>query len=428
MFPLGSFVVACFLYFRYPKFYIGFVWWNIFLVCFVRRLADFRMGAFTDSNPILLAPHLAILVCGHALYLNLPKVKEQRTFPFVLALAGVLYAYCTGLLYPGASATSVTVAALEWITPILFGHYLYVNWRRYPEYSQVTRKIFLCGALLMGLYGVYQYVVAPEWDRLWLIGSGMTSSSGIPEPYGLRVWSTLNSMGVFADVIATALLVLVSCNSPIVFPAAVFGSLAFLFTSVRTGWLGWLAGMILISTSLRPKQQTRLVIGALILALCVVPVVSMEPFATNVSKRLNSLSDLDNDNSAQVRQAIYKDFFSSGMYNILGDGIGVYDTIDSGPASFVKELGWLGLIPYAGSLFLSIIILLRNLRKYSDLFIKIACAILLKSMFFFLASRITVGTTGIIIWGFLGIAMAGQKYLQHSKELGTDVNLAQPLA
>jgi hypothetical protein len=415
VFPLGSFVVAWFLYFRYPTFYIGFVWWLIFLVCLVRRLADFRMGAFTDSSTILLAPYLAILVCGHTLYFNLPKVKEKGTLPFALALASVLYGYCVGLLYPGISPIKVTVALLGWITPILFGHYFYINWQRYPAYSRVTRNTFLWGALVMGVYGVYQYVVAPEWDCLWLIGSGMGSSAGLPVPYGMRVWSTLNSMGVYADVIATALLVLPSCNSPITLPAAVFGGLSLLFTSVRTGWLGWMTGMLFVSTALSPKHQMRIVVGGLILALFIVPVVSMEPFSTNLSKRFNSLSDLENDNSAQVRKEVYKQFFSSGIYNALGEGIGVNEVVDSGPLSFLLDLGWIGSIPYVGALSLSIITLLRNIKKHSDLFIKVSCAILVKSMFFFLAARITVGVTGIIIWGFLGVAMAGQKYLQHRK-------------
>ena len=422
IFPLGSLIVAWFLYFRYPTFYIGFVWWNIFLVCFVRRLADFRIGSFTDSSPILLAPYLSILVCGHTLYFNLPKVRERGTIPFVLALASVMYGYCVGLLYPNASPVKVTVALLGWIAPLFFGHHLYINWRRYPEYSRLTRNVFLWGALIMGLYGIYQYVVAPEWERLWLVGSGMDSSSGTPEPYGMRVWSTLNSTGVFADVIATALLVLCSCNSPILLPAAISGGFALLLTSVRTGWLGWLAGMLFMSVSLKPKQQMRLVLGILILALCIVPIVSIEPFATNIAKRFSTFSDLENDNSAQGRKLIYQGFFEHGIYNFIGDGIGINEIVDSGPLSLVLDLGWIGSIPYVGSLILIVTTLFRNQKNQADLFVKAACGILVKSVCFFLAARITVGITGIIIWGFLGIGLAGQHYLQQQKQLALNFN------
>ena len=69
-FPLGSFIVGWYLYFRYPSLYIGFVWWILFLTAFVRRYADFRGGAFVDPNPILLAHYAAMVVCGHTLYFN----------------------------------------------------------------------------------------------------------------------------------------------------------------------------------------------------------------------------------------------------------------------------------------------------------------------------------------------------------------------
>jgi hypothetical protein len=414
-FPLGTFVVAWFLYFRYPILYIGFVWWSIFLVAFVRRIADFRLGAFTDSSPILLAPYLAILVSANTLYLNLPKVKEKGTLPFLLALASVMYAYCIALLYPGMTLVKATLALLNWIAPILWGFYAYINWQRYPEYSRVIRRVFVWGALIMGLYGIYQYIVVPEWEKLWLLSSGMDSSSGTPVPYGLRVWSTLNSFGVYADVIATVLLVLPSCSSPLVAPAAIAGGLSLLFTSVRTGWIAWFVGFIFMVSFLKTKQKIRLLVGLLIISLVMIPVVSMEPFSTNLSKRFNTLSDLENDDSAQVRQRIYQDFFKYKIYNVLGDGLGVLEIADSGPMSLIVDLGWVGAIPYAGGLLLCLISLFQKLKNYSDLFIKSCCGVLLKCSVIFLATRNTTGAPGVLLWGFLGIAMAGQKYIQHSQ-------------
>ncbi len=414
-FPLGTFVVAWFLYFRYPTLYIGFVWWIIFLVSFVRRIADFRLGVFTEPSPILLAPYLAILVSANTLYLNLPKVKEKGTLPFVLALSSVMYAYGIALLYPGITLVKATLTLLIWITPILWGFYCYINWQRYPEYSKVTRRVFIWGALIMGLYGIYQYVIAPDWDILWLLGSGMDSSSGKPVPYGLRVWSTLNSFGVYADVIATALLILPSCSSPLVVPAAIAGGLSFLFTSVRTGWISWFIGFLFTASFLKTKQKIRLLVGLLIISLVMIPVVSIEPFSTNISKRFNSLSDLENDNSARTRHMIYQDFFKYKIYNVLGDGLGVHEIADSGPMALIVDLGWIGAIAYVGGLLLCIIRLFQKLKDYSDLFIQSCCGVLIKSSVFFLASRVTAGTPGVLIWGMLGIAMAGQKYIQYSQ-------------
>ncbi len=421
VFPLGAFLVGWFLYFRYPVLYVGLVWWLLFLTPFVRRLADFRAGAFTDSHPILLAPALAILVAGNTIYLNLPKSKEQASIPYVLAIASVAYGYCVGLLNPATTPIKATVACLGWLTPVIFGYHLYINWRRYPEYSQVIQKIFLWGCLIVGVYGVYQYVVAPEWDRLWLVGSKMDSSAGSPVPYGMRVWSTLNSPGPFADMMATALLVLFSCKSPLIAPAAVAGALSFLFSAVRTGWLGWLGGMILFVSSLKSKQQMRLIGILIVLSILIVPLTTIEPFSTNITARFSTLGDIQNDNSAQIRQGIYKGFFENGIYNLIGDGLGVNDTVDAGILSFILDLGWIGTLPYLGSLLIGGILLFVNLKKYSDLFINISCAVLMKSIAFFLAARATAGIHGTIIWTFLSMGLAGQQYLRHEQSLKMDL-------
>lgn len=421
VFPLGSFLVAWYLYFRYPFLYIGFVWWLFFLTPFVRRYADFRAGAFTDSNPILLAPTLAILVAANTMYFNIPKAREHGTIPFVLAIASAVYGYCVGLLNPSTTAMKATIAFLGWLTPVIFGYHLYVNWRRYPEYSKVIQKIFLWGSLIVGAYGIYQYVIAPDWDKLWLVGSGMDSSSGSPVPYGMRVWSTLNSPGPFADMMATALLVLFSCKSPLVAPAAVAGVLSFLFSAVRTGWLGWLGGIILFISSLKSKQQIRLIGILIVLSILIIPLTTIEPFSTNITARLTTLGDLQSDTSAQGRKGIYEDFFKNGIYNFIGDGLGVNDNVDAGILSFVLDLGWIGTLPYLGSLLISGILLFANLKKHSDLFINICCAVLMKSIAFFLAARVTAGIHGIIIWTFLSMGLAGQQYLRNEQNLKTDL-------
>lgn len=420
-FPLGAFAVAWYLYSRYPFLYVGLVWWLFFLTPFVRRLADFRAGSFSDSNPILLAPMVAILVAVRTMYINLPKSKEQGTIPFILALSSVVYGYCVGLLNPSATPIKATIACLGWLTPIIFGYHLYVNWQRYPEYSRVIQKIFLWGSLIVGVYGVYQYVVAPDWDKLWLLGSGMDNSSGRPVPYGLRVWSTLNAPGPFADMMATALIVLFSCKSPLVSPAAAAGALSFLFSAVRTGWLGWFGGMLMLVSSLKSKQQIRLIGTFIALSILIVPLTSIEPFSTNIAKRFSSLSDIQNDNSAQGRQGIYQDFFENHLYNFIGDGIGVHDTVDAGILSFILDLGWIGTLPYLGSLSIGGILLFINLKKYPDLFINISCAVLVKSIAFFLAARATAGIHGVIIWTFLSMGLAGQQYLRHQQSLKINI-------
>ncbi len=423
-FPVGSLAAGCFFYFKHPSFYIGFVWWDMFMTPLIRRLSDFRTGGFSDSNPILLAPTLVILVSLHTLYFNLPKAREQNTAPFALAFASSMYGYFVGLLNSSSSFVKVTLAYSGWVTPILFGYHLYVNWRRYPEYSQVIKKVFLWGCLIVGLYGIYQYVVAPEWDRLWLVGSKMDSSAGKPEPFGMRVWSTLNSPGPFADMMSSGLLILFSCTGVLVVPATGAGLLSLLLSAVRTGWLGWAGGLVFFSSTLKSKQQLRLLLTIVVLLVCIIPLITMEPFAGVINTRFATLGDLQNDNSALIRQNIYKGFFENGIFNLIGDGIGVNDTVDAGVLSLILDLGWIGALPYTASLILFAVTLFANLGKYpNDLFMRTTCAVLIKSIAFFLAARVTAGIHGIIIWSFIGIGLAGQQYWNHQKTVELNMQL-----
>jgi hypothetical protein len=164
-FPGGAFIIGVFLYFRYPILYIGFSWWMWFLTPLVRRLADYR-GSFTDPSPILLAPYLVLLITLVTLGKHLPKINRQGGLPFMLSFIGLAYAYLVGIIQN--SPIQVTIALLEWLVPVLFGFHLFVNWRNYPSYRQNIDRVFTWGVFIMGIYGVIQYLVAPDWDQCWI--------------------------------------------------------------------------------------------------------------------------------------------------------------------------------------------------------------------------------------------------------------------
>jgi hypothetical protein len=407
-FPFGSFLVGWFLYFRYPPLYIGFVWWILFVTAFVRRYADFRGGAFTDPSPILLAPYAAIVVCGHTLYFNLPKVREQGSAPFVLVFTSMLYGYLVGVIKN--SPILATIKGLEWITPLLFGYHLYVHWYRYPEYGRHLRKVFLWGVILMGSYGIYQYLVAPDWDRLWLVSSKMITS-GLPIPQGMRVWSTMNSPAPFGDYMATGLLLLLSSRNILVVPASAVGFLSFLLCMVRTAWLGWILGMFSLVVSLPHKQKIQILVTILVLAAIVIPLSTVEPFATTIGKRLQTLSDISTDNSANERQIAFGLLINDAISELIGKGFGGFDT-DSAFLVLMIELGWFGAITYVSGFALCVFLVLTFKSKNDDVFLSTIQAILIKSLFFLLSAPTMRGAHGVMLWSSIGIALAGRKYHQ----------------
>jgi hypothetical protein len=425
VFPFTALLVGLFLYLRHPVLYIGFTWWIWFLTPLVSRLIDYRVG-WDPTRQILIAPYLVVFISIGTFIKHLPRSLRQGGLPFFLAFIGVFYGFLIGLIYN--APVPVARGLLDWLSPIVFAFHLLTNWRDYPTYREHTQRVFLWCVLLTGIYGIYQFVVAPEWDRLWLIESKMFASSGDPEPFGMRIWSTLHSVGPFGAVMQTGLLLLFTRTGFLIFPASAVGYVSFLLAQARTNWGGWLLGVIIILGSVKARLQMRLVTIILVMAICVVPLVTIEPISDVVATRLETFSDLEKDNSFRERSESYDKNLSVALSNVLGNGLGniwkvnektgqleVF-VIDSGILDTFFTLGWFGAIPYLGGL----ILLLVTVSKYSegrfDSFISAARAIGISSCAQLIIGSGMLSVAGMILWGFLAMAMAGHKYYQNNSK------------
>jgi hypothetical protein len=268
----------------------------------------------------------------------------------------------------------------------------------------------------MGVYGLLQYVVAPEWDMFWLINSKMTTSAGNPVPFGFRVWSTTNSFGHFAVFLMAALLLLFNSQGALRLPASAVGYLSFLLTLARSTWGGWLLGLFTLMISLKPHLQMRLVITLLVMVLCFLPLSTIDPFATAINSRFQSFSDLKNDGSANARGEIYSDTnLDLAFSNSLGNGIGSGGVTDSGILDIFFTLGWFGAIPYVGGMVLILLNLFQGSESYLDPFISSARAIILSVLMLLAFFTATAGFFGLFFWAFSGMGMAAYKYYQHQR-------------
>ena len=411
LFPAGAVSVGLLLYFRAPLLYLGFTWWIWFLSPLFRRYVDYR-SSYTEPSPILLAPFLVTLITLITVFQSIPKAKQQDTLPFILALVGLLYGYLVGALL--SSPVSATVKVLEWLAPVTFGFHLFVNWREYPSYRQTTQRIFFWGVLLTGAYGIFQFMVAPDWDTAWMLNLEERSLTfGLPEPFGIRVWSTMHGPLVFASVMAAGLILLTTNTGPLSFLAIMVGFLTLLLSMVRTAWLGWLVGMFDLLVFLKPKFQKRLILFVAILTLCLVPLVNLEPFSDVINARIQTLSDLNNDTSASDRQGAYASQLETALTNVLGDGIGgrfANQVFDSAILESFFTLGLFGGAFYLGGMMLLLSRLIGNFRNSTDVFLNAARAITISLVVQMPLGAVIRGLPGVVLWGFLGIGLAAQKY------------------
>lgn len=413
-FPIMSFGVGVFLYLRYPILYLGFTWWTWFLTPLVARLADYRSG-WDPTRLMLVSPFLVTMVTLVTFLRHLPGSYRQGGLPFILAFISVFYGFLVGLI--NVSPRVVALSLLGWLSPILFGFHLFVNWRYYPLYRQNIQRTFLWGVFVMGVYGVVQYLVPPEWDRFWLqqvIDAGITTF-GRPEPFAIRVWSTMQSPGPFALIMIPGLLLLFNSQEALRFPAGVFGYLTFLLTSVRSAWGGWVVGLLIYISFLKARRQMGLIITILVISLCILPLTTIDPFAKTINTRVQTLSNVEEDGSYQSRQYIYQENLSKVFTQPLGGGIGSGDMADSGILPILLNLGWVGSILYLGGIILILFNLFQSSEAHLDPFINIARA----SSFGLLSNIIITGTTvgppGVAFWGFLGLSMAAPKYYQSQR-------------
>jgi hypothetical protein len=317
------------------------------------------------------------------------------------------------------SPTKVVVPLLNWATPVLFGFHLYAHWREYPSYSKNLRTTFLWGVLITGCYGVYQYVVAPEWDTSWLINSKLITG-GDPEPYGMRVFSTMNSAGPFSVVIMAGLMLLFSTFSPLQVPATMGGYLAFLLTLVRSAWLGWGIGVLTLATSLRPKLQIRLMLTMIIMVACILPLTTMEQFSESINSRFETLLDLKKDQSFNDRSTNYEENINKALTEWIGKGLGgAGEHIDSALLDTLFSLGWLGTIFYVGGQLYLLFALFSQSEGGADSFASATRGICLSIFVMLIFGSLMLGISGAVFWGFLGIGTAANRYHRYQKYLST---------
>lgn len=413
-YPLLALAVAVFLYLRYPILYMGFTWWMWFLTPLATRLADYQSG-WDAQRLMMVSPYLVTLVTLATFCKHLPRSYREGGLPFLLAFTGVIYGFLVGLIMnsPAAAARSL----LDWLSPITFGFHIFIHWRDYPTYRQNIQRIFLWGVLIVGSYGIIQYVVAPEWDRFWLVTSKMTSSAGRPEPFGFRLWSTMTEPAACGYLMMAGGLLLFNSKASLRIPAVVVGYITLLLTLVRTLWGAWMVGLITLIISLKPQLQMRLIITILMIVVCIVPLTTVLPFSDSITSRLQSFSDLENDTSANDRKALYQGLINRALSEGFGQGLGSGEAIDSGILVILLTFGWFGTIFYLSGIILLLFNLLQSSEGKIDPFASAARAISLGLIGIIFFSSPTLSTYGMFFWGFSALGMSASKYYKHQRTI-----------
>jgi hypothetical protein len=423
LYPACSLAVGIYLFQYHPKLYILYAFWLWFLSGLIRRLIDYQSGEYTMGG-FYTTPEFVTLISSLTFIRLFPKELKSIGLPFILCIGTVFYGTLIGIINNPLTDFSIVDFVLGFLCPIIFGFHLYSYWQEYPALSRSINKIFIDGVLVMGLYGIYQYVVAPAWDRFFLTLTEL-AARGTPEPFGIRVWSTTSAAHQLVfPLIPGILLSLCPPFNWTQYLALLFGSITLLASVVRTGWLCLLLVVTLYIVSIKPKQQSKiLILLAVIFSLILVVILSVSQFNELVIQRFLTFQSLDSDEALNLRTETFSKLFANIVFDPIGKGFGFYlesiSNISNGDGTFLPMLLWFGLIGtiiYFLGVFMIIAKIIKTEVPVSDnslIIIKIICFGLMPMMF---SGQYFPELPGLVVWAFLSLGLAAYKYYDHEKK------------
>lgn len=416
--PLGTALLAAMWVWRSPGAYLGIFWACWFLTPLVRRLVDWRLG-FDPANLIILTPFLVGLVSLVDLF---RKGRRPIPLPFLLLAVAVAYGLLIGVMRNGLVATLFDT--VQWAVPPVVG--LYVWNRRREHYESMwrwTAVVFFIGLSVSGIYGVIQFIRITPWDAAWMNAVPM-GSIGWPEPYRVRVFSTLNSPGPFARMMVVGLILMIVVRGRYLgrlrWIAGVSGAFGLLLSLVRAAWGGLGVGVfVLILLGARKDRPKLLFVTAVLTVGCVAGLmfIADEQMQDRIVTRTATLSDLGADGSLNARMGTYSEVGGLLLVNAVGRGFGAsgtatlaqdassstFSVLDSGFLTAGITFGIAGGTLYLAGLVLLARMALKEKRLTNDpraaAVLAAATAIFAQMMF---ASTL-VGVTGTTFWVLLSL-------------------------
>jgi len=164
-------------------------------------------------------------------------------------------------------------------------------------------------------------------------------------------------------------------------------------------------------------------IAVLVLGIALsVPLLIFAPNTERVTNRMDTFTELDEDRSLQARMKLYQQGGLGAILSPLGNGIGSLGTaaklgeagdtvvFDSGVLAIPVTLGWLGSLLYLGGLIWMLLQAIKITTSNADSFAVIGVSIVMAFMAMMVFSNQLTGFSGMMVWSFLGLALASKHF------------------
>jgi|GEM_PF-2586273 len=415
-FALGIYLYSTniFLYLKYTY----FLW---FFTAFIYRLGEYLAQ---DSSPgfYMLLPSLVTLICSHTYFKYLPNYYYKQCLPFGLCLLSIVYGYIIGIINR-VSFGANSVALLQMSSPIFLSFFILTNWREYPLLRKTIKNIFLISTLLMCAYGLYQRILIPEWDQYWIRNIDKLGELGTDNSLVTGIFSTTMGRQQLAAILQ-ACLVLTFCETNIALSTVIFALyfLAFLLTQARAAWLAFSISTFLYLVSVKQNSQIKVITLFIVSSIFLAVFASLEPFASTISERMETFTSLEDDGSLLNRKSAYSALLGLALREVFGQGLGFSVSTIASTSNFDGSIfqmllfvGWFGVFFLVLGFSRLLIKLFEKSEASVDSFYNASRIISLGIFTQIGFNFIFIGPHAVVMWSFLGIALAGKQYFTVEK-------------
>jgi O-antigen ligase len=408
-FLLGSLIAGWYAWSRSPGAHLQAVIALFVFAPFLRRVVDLSAG-FDPGGVLLAGPLLALLPPLQDLRaLTVPGQETNRGLDLFLPFSACVL-YCIAVTLAQGEWSQAASGTLKWGAPLLYGIVIYQRPELRNELVQDATTAFALILPVIGLYGIYQHVNPPLWDRYWLVNAAITSA-GSPEPFQVRTFSSMHAPASFATFTVSGLLLIY------IFRSAWFTRLAMLpavlalaLSLYRTAWMS-LAAAVLFCLFFR-ATRARTIVALLILAGAIIMALLLTPFGDVVAGRLSTFGDASNDGSGQERLQEFYTLWEQPLGGLFGTGFAGGDIRTAGTAAIDGMIAtcWVSMGIVLGLVYLACLIrliflgmapALKSGGKEAIALGALACGWLVQLPL----AGIVSGEVGFLFWTFAALAM-----------------------
>jgi putative inorganic carbon (HCO3(-)) transporter len=408
---------AFFLAASRSSYLLDYVFFVVALNRGIRRLVDYYFnGAFNPLSTISLTPLVVSALLLFPAFANFHLLTPRSRKIANLIMLALAHGMVIGIMNSGVGAV---YSLGEWMAG--FGAFLFAATA--PVSSRTADRWLKSSgyaALIVAIYGWYQYLTIPPWDAFWVTAVNFVGYLGQLRPTEMSVFSTMHERGPCAGFLAWAAIPMILHPRWRILGGMLTVALLFsvvLLTMSRSMFI--IVGLVVILQPALSKGRGmgRVLFFAALMAIGGSYGLEQMPGSERITKRLETVADIQNDGSFQGRMEIFTHGIPWIAQHPLGLGLGSSGIgagrisggakegwCDSGYIEVFSQFGWIGGIAFFAAMAQIWGELTRRIKLGGkDPFLFTARAVLLGCLVFLYVGNVFGGFS--LFWVFLGISL-----------------------